>query len=79
MDTQSGYPPRVQRPLKVHIVTYTCESCGADHTRPVGLATDGMCPLCDCPMRIEDLFSDRRIVSVPVKFDRRTLPEAEAA
>jgi hypothetical protein len=30
-----------------------------------------MCPACGSPMRIEDLFSDRRIASLPVDQDRR--------
>ena len=64
----------------MHIVTYTCESCGAEHTCAAGMRTDGMCKACGYPMRINDFFGDRRIVSVPVRFDRRTdLGEAEAA
>ena len=69
-----------KRALTVHIVKYTCESCGAEHTRSAGMHTDGMCKVCGFPMRINDLFGDRRIASVPVTLDRRIeLGEAEAA
>lgn len=57
--------------MKEHIVTYICEQCGAKHTCKTGFASDGMCTTCGSPMRIEDLFSDRRIVSIPVPTDRR--------
>jgi hypothetical protein len=57
--------------MKVHIVTYVCEQCGATQTNEAGLASDGMCPGCQAPMRIEDLFSDRRIATLPVDDDRR--------
>ena len=63
----------------VHIITYTCEQCGAEHTRRAGVTTDGMCRSCGFPMRINDMFSDRRIVSVPVRFDRRDEPHRKAA
>ena len=63
----------------MHIVSYTCECCGAEQSQQAGFSTDGMCPLCENPMRIRDLFADRRIVSVPVQFDRREFPQAEAA
>jgi len=55
----------------VHIVSYTCEHCGATHTCQAGFQSHGMCTSCGFPMRIEDLFSDRRIVTLPVMFDRR--------
>jgi transcription initiation factor IIE alpha subunit len=57
--------------MKVHIVSYTCEQCGATQTAEAGIHSDGMCPACGSPMRIEDLFSDRRIASLPVDQDRR--------
>ena len=57
--------------MKVHIVTYTCEQCGATAASQAGVDSDGMCPTCGSPMRIEDLFSDRRIVTLPVDEDRR--------
>ena len=60
------------------IVSYTCEHCGATQTCPVGMAADGMCAACGSPMRIEDLFSDRRIVSMPVPEDRRRDADDEA-
>jgi len=63
----------------VHIITYTCENCGADQTRPAGAGTDGMCQSCGYPMRIDDMFSDRRRLSVPVLFERRELARPEAA
>jgi len=66
-------------PRTVHIITYRCESCGAEHTRAAGMTTDGMCKSCGWPMRINDMFADRRIVSVPVQSDRRDLVEPEAA
>lgn len=68
----------MRRPLKLHIVSYTCEHCLATHTCKAGMNCDGMCHECGFPMRIEDLFSDRRIVSVPVLEDRRRL-DSEAA
>jgi len=58
-------------PRKVHIVSYTCEQCGATQTCEAGVSSDGMCTSCGSPMRIEDLFSDRRIVTMPVAQDRR--------
>jgi hypothetical protein len=64
---------------KVHIVSYTCEHCGAVHTCQAGFHSDGMCASCGFPMRIEDLFSDRRIATLPVMFDRRTHPGDQAA
>jgi hypothetical protein len=57
--------------MKVHIVSYTCEHCGATQTSPAGVHSDGMCQKCGSPMRIEDLFSDRRIVTLPVDQERR--------
>jgi DNA-directed RNA polymerase subunit RPC12/RpoP len=55
----------------VHIVSYSCDHCGAEHTSEAGLHSDGMCSACGSPMRIEDLFSDRRIVTLPVSVERR--------
>ncbi|MEA2497330.1 MAG: hypothetical protein QOJ29_5241 [Thermoleophilaceae bacterium] len=55
----------------VHIVTYTCEQCGANHTCEAGIHSDGICASCGAPMRIDALFSDRRIVTLPVPFERR--------
>lgn len=66
-------------PRKVQIIEYTCEHCGAVHTRPAGFATEGICPVCESPMRIDDLFSDRRIALLPVQQDRRSDPDADAA
>ena len=60
-----------KRPGKVHIVSYTCEQCGATHTCEAGFHSDGMCHLCGSPMTIEELFSDRRVISLPVPSDRR--------
>jgi DNA-directed RNA polymerase subunit RPC12/RpoP len=57
--------------VKVHIVEYTCESCGATQTCQAGVDSDGMCPTCGSPMRIEDLFGDRRFATLPVDDDRR--------
>jgi hypothetical protein len=59
----------------VHIVSYTCEQCGTTHSCEAGLHCEGICTKCGSLMRIEDLFSDRRIVSLPVRVERR----AEAA
>ena len=75
-----GYVQIVRRhPLKVNIVSYTCDQCGATHTARVGLHTDGMCPACGSPMKIDDLFSDRRLAALPVPEDRRDLAGGEAA
>jgi transcription initiation factor IIE alpha subunit len=57
--------------MKVHIVEYTCEHCGVSQTAEAGVDSDGMCPRCGSPMRIKDLFSDRRIATLPVDDDRR--------
>ena len=58
---------------RVHIVSYVCEDCDAQLSCAAGLSTDGICVRCGSPMRIEDLFSDRRIVTMPVTTDRRAL------
>jgi hypothetical protein len=60
-----------RRPGISHIVVYRCESCRASETRVIGGSADGMCGRCGWPMRIDELFSDRRIVTVPVTKDRR--------
>jgi predicted Zn-ribbon and HTH transcriptional regulator len=57
--------------MKVHIVEYTCEHCGFTHTHEAGVDCDGMCPVCKSPMRIEDLFGDRRFATLPVDEERR--------
>ena len=57
--------------VKVHIVTYVCEQCGSTQTSQAGLKSDGMCHKCGSPMRIEDLFGDRRFAMLPVDDDRR--------
>lgn len=58
-------------------MNYTCENCGASHTCEAGVQSDGMCPACALPMRIEDLFSDRRIATLPVQDDRREIEPGE--
>jgi uncharacterized Zn finger protein len=55
----------------VHIVQYRCEQCGAEQTSKAGVRSDGMCHSCGSLMKIEDLFADRRIVTLPVDDDRR--------
>ena len=57
--------------MKVHIVTYTCEQCGATQTAEAGVECEGICAKCGSPMMIEDLFSDRRFATLPVDDDRR--------
>jgi transcription initiation factor IIE alpha subunit len=57
--------------MKVHIVIYVCEQCGATQTSQAGIHSDGMCALCGSPMKIDDLFSDRRFALLPVERDRR--------
>lgn len=57
--------------MKVHIVTYICKQCGTEQTAEAGVHSDGICPVCGSPMRIEDLFSDRRFATLPVDDDRR--------
>jgi transcription initiation factor IIE alpha subunit len=57
--------------MKVHIVTYICEHCGRTQTAEAGIHSDGMCPACGSPMKIDDLFSDRRFATLPVDDDRR--------
>jgi hypothetical protein len=80
MDPHTGYPSMVKRrPSKLHIVTYTCEHCSADHTTEAGIRCNGMCVHCGFPMKIAQLFSDRRIVSVPVLRDRRAAGRDEPA
>ena len=68
-----------RRPGKVHIVTYRCEDCLATDTRSVGLHSHGMCDFCGSPMRIDDLFGDRRIAALPVLFERRQQAQQRAA
>lgn len=76
----AGYPEKVQsRPRKVHIVTYKCEQCGVTLTSEVGVHSHGMCSTCGALMKIDDLFSDRRVVSLPVRLDRRDARTGEAA
>jgi hypothetical protein len=57
--------------MKVHIVTYECEQCGETQTSQAGVDSDGMCAVCGSPMKIDDLFSDRRFATLPVEEDRR--------
>jgi transcription initiation factor IIE alpha subunit len=57
--------------MKVHIVNYICEHCGATETSQAGVDSQGMCPKCGSPMKIDDLFSDRRFALLPVDEDRR--------
>jgi transcription initiation factor IIE alpha subunit len=57
--------------VKVHIVTYICEQCGATQTAQAGIHSDGMCAACGSPMKIDDLFGDRRFATLPVDDDRR--------
>lgn len=64
-------------PRKPKIIAFTCESCGAEHTGPAGFSTEGMCPICGRPMRIDDLFGDRRSKSWPVPRERRSPSEPE--
>ena len=60
-----------RRLRKVHIVSYVCEDCGTHHACAVGTESDGMCAICGSPMRIDELFSDRRFVTLPVAVERR--------
>jgi transcription initiation factor IIE alpha subunit len=57
--------------MRIHIVQYICEQCGSAQANEAGIHSDGMCPTCGSPMRIEDLFVDRRIVTLPVDEERR--------
>ena len=57
--------------MKVHIVTYVCEQCGKTETAQAGINSDGMCVACGSPMKIDDLFSDRRFAALPVDVERR--------
>jgi rRNA maturation endonuclease Nob1 len=57
--------------MKVHIVTYVCEQCGKTETSKAGVKSEGMCHACGSPMRIEDLFGDRRFATLPVDDERR--------
>lgn len=52
-------------------MSYVCEDCGTHHTCEVGTESHGMCAACGSPMRIDELFSDRRTVTLPVALDRR--------
>ncbi|HEX6714127.1 MAG TPA: hypothetical protein VF066_12110 [Thermoleophilaceae bacterium] len=60
--------------MKVHIVTFVCEQCGTTAAAEAGVQSDGMCPKCDSPMKIEDLFGDRRFATLPVDDERRDDP-----
>lgn len=68
-----------RHPGKVHIITYRCEDCLATHTRSAGEHCDGICDRCGSPMRIDDLFGDRRIAVIPVGTERRTQSQQRAA
>jgi hypothetical protein len=57
--------------MKVHIVTYTCEQCGTTQTCQAGIESHGMCAICGSPMKIDDLFRDRRFATLPVDKERR--------
>ena len=57
--------------MKVYVITYECEQCGATQTAEAGTSSEGMCAKCGSPMKIDDLFSDRRIALPPVDADRR--------
>jgi transcription initiation factor IIE alpha subunit len=57
--------------MKKHVVSYFCEQCGETQTSQAGVRSDGMCVKCGSPMKIEDLFSDRRFATLPVDDDRR--------
>ena len=65
--------------MTVHIVSYACEQCGGAHTCEAGMHSDGMCTACGSPMRIEDLFGDRRFATLPVSRDRRVVASDGAA
>jgi hypothetical protein len=58
-------------PDKARVIAYRCESCGQAQLRLVSPQAEGICHRCDEPMRIDDLFVDRRRVEVPVLMDRR--------
>jgi hypothetical protein len=60
-----------RRAGKVHIVSYRCEHCLTTHTRSTDDQAAGVCSDCGSPMRIDDLFSDRRFVTIPVDAERR--------
>jgi hypothetical protein len=60
-----------ERLIKVHIVSYECEHCGATQTAQAGFHSEGMCVVCGSPMKIDDLFSDRRFALLPVDEERR--------
>lgn len=66
-------------PITVHIVVYTCERCAARQSRATGVHNDGLCALCGDPMRIDELFEDRRVARLPVPIERRDSPGAQAA
>jgi transcription initiation factor IIE alpha subunit len=55
----------------VHVVAYVCEDCGTEQSSEAGIHSEGLCVVCGAPMRIDDLFSDRRIVTIPVSVERR--------
>jgi transcription initiation factor IIE alpha subunit len=56
---------------KSAVVVYRCERCEATLSRQTTEHSDGLCPLCGEPMRIDDLFSDRRDEQRPVPLERR--------
>jgi rRNA maturation endonuclease Nob1 len=68
----TGYTSGVKRrPGTARIVMYRCELCATTYSRDPADHPDGMCPSCGWPMRIDDVVRDRRIISLPVRVDRR--------
>ena len=59
------------QPDRVHVVVYRCESCLQTISRAMTEHSDGLCPACGEPMRIDAVFPDRRDRDEPVEAERR--------
>jgi hypothetical protein len=55
----------------VHVVVYRCETCFRTISRAMTAHSDGLCPHCRWPMRIDDVFADRRERTRPIALERR--------
>jgi rRNA maturation endonuclease Nob1 len=56
---------------RIHVVVYRCELCEQSLARAMTEHSDGVCRSCGSPMRIDDVFADRRSFERPVELNRR--------
>ena len=56
---------------RLTVVIYSCELCSESRGRAMIEHSDGLCPACGEPMRIDAVFPDRRDRDEPVEAERR--------